>query len=138
VIDKLASLAVDLPEYFLIIAAPYKPDPKDKHSPLPQVAFDKLRVVRQVLHGWDLEYSGMLVVAEHAVNMAKGDHHTWRTCLKVPDKDKWMEVEFEILDKNYSYGMYGTTTKRRDIPPAAKIVCPIWNYSQKGNGVHKA
>jgi hypothetical protein len=49
-----------------------------------------------------------------------------------------MEAEFDMLDKNDSYGMYGTAVKRRNVPSTAKNVRPIWNYSQKGNGVHKA
>jgi hypothetical protein len=51
---------------------------------------------------------------------------------------RWMEAEFDMLDKNDSYGMYGTAVKRCNVPSTSKIVRPIWNYSQKGNGVHKA
>jgi hypothetical protein len=43
-----------------------------------------------------------------------------------------------MLDKNDSYGMYGAPTSRRDVPQDAKVVRPIWNYSQKGSGLHKA
>jgi hypothetical protein len=106
VTDKLASLAVDLPESFWLIVTPYKPDPKDQHSPLPQVALDQLCVVHHVLHGWNLDDPVMLVTAENAGNMAKGTRHTRCTCLKGPDKDKWMEAELYMLDKNDSYGIY--------------------------------
>jgi hypothetical protein len=138
VLATLSTLANVLHECFHLIGAPYKPDANDQQSPLPQVALDQLRVVHHVLHGWDLEDPILLVTAENADTMAKGTHHTRRICLKGPKKDKWMEAEFDMLDKNDSYGMYGTAVKRRNIPSTANIVRPIWNYSKKGNGVHKA
>jgi hypothetical protein len=75
----------------------------------------------------------MLITAANTGNMAKGTHHTRCTCLKRPDKDKWMEAEFNMLNKNDSYGMYGKATKCRDVPSTEKNVDPIWNYSHKGN-----
>jgi hypothetical protein len=138
VLAAFATLADILPDSFQLIVAPYHPNAKDQHSPLPQVALDQLRIVHHVIHGWDLNDPVMLVTAENTDTMAKGTHHTRRTCLKGPDKDKWMEAEFDMRDKNDSYGMYSTAVKRRNVPSTAKIVRPIWNYSQKGNGVHKA
>jgi hypothetical protein len=131
-------LADILPDSFQLIVAPYHPNAKDQHSPLPQVALDQLRIMHHVIHGWDLNDPVMLFTAKNADTMAKGTHHTRRTCLKGPDKDKSMEAEFDMLDKNDSYGMYGTAVKRRNVPSTAKIIRPIWNYSQKGNDVHKA
>jgi hypothetical protein len=43
-----------------------------------------------------------------------------------------------MLDKNDLYGTYGSPSKQHNVPSTAKIVRPIWNYSQKGNGVYKA
>jgi hypothetical protein len=80
----------------------------------------------------------MFVTAESAGNMAKGTHDTHRTCLKGPDKENWMEVEFDMLEKNNVYGMYGSPMKRRNVPSTSKSVCPIWKYIQKGNDVYKA
>jgi hypothetical protein len=100
---KLASLADTHPEAFQLSAAPDRPYTKDQHSTLPQVALDQLRVVHHALHGWDLTNTVMLVTAETAENMANGTHHNLHTCLKVPDKDKWMEAEFDIYDQNDSY-----------------------------------
>jgi hypothetical protein len=34
--------------------------------------------------------------------------------------------------------MYEKPTPRAAVPSSAKVVCPIWNYSQKGYGIHKA
>jgi hypothetical protein len=133
-----AALADILPESFRIIVAPYHPHAKDQHSPLPQVALDQLRVVHHIIHGWDLSDPVVLVTVGNADTMAKCTHHTRRTCLKGPDKDKWMEAELDMLDKNNVYRMYGTAVKRRSAPSTARVVRQIWNYSQKGNGVHKA
>jgi hypothetical protein len=72
------------------------------------------------------------------INMAAGTTHTRRTCLQGPDREKWLEAEYDMLDKNDSYGMYGAPTSRRDVPHDAKVVRPIWNYSQKASGLHKA
>jgi hypothetical protein len=138
VLAAFPALADILPDSFHIIVAPYHPNAKDQHSPLPQVALDQLRIMHHVIHGWDLSDPGMLVTAKNADTMVKDTHHTRRTCVKGPNKDKWMEAEFDMLDKNDSYGMYGTIVKRRNVPSTAKIVRPIWNYSQKGNGGHKA
>jgi hypothetical protein len=138
VLDTFSVLADTLPDSFHIIAAPYKPNTKDQHSPLTQVDLGQLRVVHHVLHGWTLDDPVMLVTAENSATMAKGTHHTHHTCLKGSDKNKWMEAEFDILDKKYSYGMYGTAVKRHHIPSTSRIVRPIWNYNQKGNGIHRA
>jgi hypothetical protein len=94
--------------------------------------------VHHILHGWDLSDPVMLITAENAGNTTKGTYHTHHTCLKGPDKEKWMDAEFGMLDKNNSYGMYGTPTKRGDVPFDAKLIRPIWHYTQKGDGVHKA
>jgi hypothetical protein len=80
----------------------------------------------------------MLVTSKNADNMTTGTTHTRRTCLQGPDRDKWLEAECDMLDKNDSYGMYGKPTSRAAIPPDAKGVRPIWNYSQKKSGIHKA
>jgi hypothetical protein len=80
----------------------------------------------------------MLVTAKNADTMATGTAHTRRTCLQGPDREKWLAAEHDMLDQNDSYGMYGAPTSRRDVPPGAKVVRPIWNYSQKGSGLHKA
>jgi hypothetical protein len=121
-----------------LIVAPYKPCPKYQQAPLSQVAPDQLRVVHHVIHGWDLTEPIMLVTPENADNMATGTRHTRRTCLKGPDREKWLDAEFDMLDKNDSYDMYGAPTKRSAVPPDAKVVHPIWNYSKKGMGLHKA
>jgi hypothetical protein len=70
--------------------------------------------------------------------MAAGTKHTRRTCLKGPDRDKWIGAEFNQLDKHHSYGMYGNPIPRSSVPYDAKVVRPIWNYTQKGSGEHKA
>jgi hypothetical protein len=92
VTTKLASLADTLPESFQLKVPPYKPDATDKNPQLPQMALDQLRVVHHIIHGWDLTDPVMLVTLENAGNMANGTHHTHRTCLKGPDKEKWMEA----------------------------------------------
>jgi hypothetical protein len=92
VLDTFSVLADTIPDSFNIIVAPYKPDAKDQHSPHPQVALDQLRVVHHILHGWTLDDPVMLVTAENAATMANGTHHTCCTCLKGPDKNKWMEA----------------------------------------------
>jgi hypothetical protein len=135
---KLSSLANTILDSFQLIVAPYKPDAKDQHFTLPQVALDQLRVAHHVLHGWDLADPVMVFMAEKVGTMAKGTHHTRRTCLRGADKENWMEAEFKMLDKNDSYRMYGSPIKRRDLPSTSKSVGPIWNYSQKGNGFYKA
>jgi hypothetical protein len=135
---KLSLLANSLPESFKMILSPYNPYATDQHSPLPKVALDQLQVIHHVLHGWDLPDPIMIIAKGNGSTMKKCAHHTRRTCLKGPDKDKWMEAEFDMLDKNNSYGMYGSPTKQHNVPSTAKIVRPIWNYIQKGNGVYKA
>jgi hypothetical protein len=102
------------------------------------VALDQLHVVHHVIHGWSLDDPVMLVTAKNADTMATGTTHTHRTCLQGPDREKWLASEYDMLDKNDSYGMCGAPTSRRDVPPDAKVVRPIWNYSQKGSGLHKA
>jgi hypothetical protein len=79
-----------------------------------------------------------MVAAANASNMAAGTKHTRCTCLLGPDKDKYMAAEYAQLDKHHSYGMWVDAIARRDVPPDAKIVRPIWNYTQKGSGEHKA
>jgi hypothetical protein len=79
-----------------------------------------------------------MVTAANATNMAAGTKHTRRTCLLGPDKDKWLAAEYAQLDKHNSYGMWGDIIARSDVPPDAKIIRPIWNYTQKGSGEHKA
>jgi hypothetical protein len=135
---KLASLSDTNPDYCKMFVALYKPDAKDQYSPLPQVALDQLRVIQHFLHGWDLAVPVMLITAENAGNMSQGTYYTRHTCLKGPYKGKSLESEFEMLDKNDVYGIYGPSIKRCDVPSTVKIVCPIWNYSQKTKGVHKA
>jgi hypothetical protein len=79
-----------------------------------------------------------MVTAANATKMAAGTKHTRRTCVLGPDKDKWMAAEYAQPDKHHSYGMWGDAIACRDVPPDAKIVRPIWNYTQKGSGEHKA
>jgi hypothetical protein len=138
VTEALSTIDVDTQAFLKLIVAPYRPAKKDQDSPLPQVALDKLRIVHHMLHGWSLNDPVMLVTAENTSNMAAGTTHTRRTCLQGPDRDKWLAAEYDMLDKNNSYGMYGAPTSRRDVPHDAKVVRPIWNYSQKGSGLHKA
>jgi hypothetical protein len=136
--EALWTINVDTQSHFKLIVAPYHPEKKDQESPLPQVALDQLRVVHHGLHDWHLANPVMLVTSKNADNMAAGATHTRRTCLQGPYRRKWLEAEQDMLDKNDSYGMYGKPTPRADVPPSAKAVRPIWNYSQKGSGIHKA
>jgi hypothetical protein len=70
-----------------------------------------------------------MVTATNASNMAAGTKHTHRTCSVGPDKGKWLAAEYAQLDKHHSYGMRVDAIARRDVPPDAKIVRPIWNYT---------
>jgi hypothetical protein len=79
-----------------------------------------------------------MVTAANATNMASGKKHTRRTYLLGPEKDKWLAAKYAQLDKHNYYGMSGDAIARRDVPPYAKNVRPIWNYTQKGSGEHKA
>jgi hypothetical protein len=97
------------------------------------VALEQLRVVHHVIDGWSLEDPVMLVTAENADTMAAGTTHTRRTCLQGPDREKWLATEYDMLNKNDSYGMYDAPTSRHGVPRDAKVVRPIWNYSQKGS-----
>jgi hypothetical protein len=138
VMDALATLDVAVHDIVSLIVAPYRPDSKSQASPLPQIAIDQLRIVYLILCGWDLNESILLVTAANATNMADGTKHTRRTCLKGPDRDKWIGAEFNQLDKHHSYGMYRNPIPRSSVPSDAKVVRPIWNYTQKGSGEHKA
>jgi hypothetical protein len=135
---ELWTINVDTQSHFKLILAPYRPEKKYQESPLPQVALDQLSVVPRVLHYWPLADTIILVTSNNTDNMADSANHTRRTCLQGPHRHKWLEAEYDMLDKNDSYGMYGKPTPRAAIPPSAKVVCPICNYSQKGSGIHKA
>jgi hypothetical protein len=76
--------------------------------------------------------------ADHSVNKAGGQRRTCSTCHQDPERGKWIEAEFMQLDKNDPYGIYGVPIKRPNVPHDAKIVDPIWTYSQKGSSIHKA
>jgi hypothetical protein len=121
-----------------LIFAPYRLDPTDQQATSPQVALDQLRIVHHVIHDWDLLDPILMVTAANSSNMAAETNHTHRTFLLGPDKEKWMAAKYAQLDKHHSYGMWGDAISRRDVPPDAKIVRPVWNYTQKGSGEHKA
>jgi hypothetical protein len=80
----------------------------------------------------------MLVTSKNTDNMATGACQTHRTCLNGPDHEKWLYAEFDMLKKKYAYGMYVAPTKHSAVPYDAKVVRHIWNYIQKGTGLHKA
>jgi hypothetical protein len=42
------------------------------------------------------------------------------------------------LDKHHSYDMYGQPVAHHQVPADSNVVRPIWNYSQKAQGEHKA
>jgi hypothetical protein len=107
-------------------------------SPLPQIALDQLRAVHHLLHGWDLADPVLLATSSNASTMASGNVHTRRTCLKGPHRASWIDAEFAQMDKHHSYGMFGLPIPRSALPPSARVVRPIWQYSQKGNGTFKA
>jgi hypothetical protein len=116
---------VDTQTHLKLVVAPYRPDKKDQESPLPQVALDQLRVVDHVLHDWPLANTVMLVTSKNADTMVAGATHTRCTCLQDPYSQKWLEAEYDMLDKNDSYGMYGKPAPRAAIPSSAKVVHPI-------------
>jgi hypothetical protein len=134
----LQALDLSIQASATLLVAPYRPEPKDQDAPLPQIALNQLRVIHHVLHGWDLADPVLMVSAANAITMAHGQKHTRRTCLRVPDRDKWITAEFAQLDKHHSYGMYGQPVARHQVPADSKVVLPIWNYSQKAQGEHKA
>jgi hypothetical protein len=138
VIAQLSKCDISVQPSVSLIVAPYWPDQNDQQVPPPQVALDQLRIVHHVLHGWDLLDPIFTVTAANATNMAAGKKHTHHTCLLGPDKDKWPAAEYAQLDKQNYYGMWGDAIARHDVPPDAKIMRPIWNYTQKGTGEHKA
>jgi hypothetical protein len=70
--------------------------------------------------------------------MASGAVHMCRTCLKGPHRASWIDAEFAQLDKHHSYGMYGAAVPRKAVPSSARVIRPIWQYSQKSNGTFKA
>jgi hypothetical protein len=122
----------------LLTVAAYPPDFSSQSSPLPQIAMDQLRAVHHVINNWDLSDPVLLVTSENAGTMACGAVHTRRTCLKGPHRASWIDAEFAQLDKHNSYGMYGPPVFRKAVPSSARVVRPIWQYSQKGNGTFKA
>jgi hypothetical protein len=116
----------------------YPPDLSTQASPLPQIALDQLRAVHHLLHGWDPADPVLLVTTANASTMASGSVHTRRTCLKGPHRASWIDAEFAQMDKHHSYGMYGPPIPCSAVPSSARVVRPIWQYSQKGNGTFKA
>jgi hypothetical protein len=121
-----------------LTVAEYPPDLSTQASPLPQIALDQLRAVHHLLHGWDLADPVLLFATANASTMASGHVHTRRTCIKGPHRASWIDAEFAQMDKHHSYGMYGPPIPRSAVPPSARVVRPIWQYSQKGNSTFKA
>jgi hypothetical protein len=70
--------------------------------------------------------------------MATDKKHTHLTCLKGHEQEKWIKAKFGQLDKHHFYGMYCQPISLSAVPEDAKLICHIWNYSQKGSGEHKA
>jgi hypothetical protein len=134
----LWQINVDTQSHFQLIVAPYRPAKKDQEAPLPRIALDQLRVVHHVFGNWSLPDPVMLVTSRNADNMAAVTTYMRRTCLQGPYRQKWLDARNDMLHKNDSYGMYGIPIPRSAAPSNAKVVRPIWNYSQKGSGVHKA
>jgi hypothetical protein len=122
----------------LLTVAAYPPDFPSQSSPLHQIALDQLRAVHHVIHNWDLSDPVLLVTSENAGTMASGAVHTRHTCFKGPHRASWIDAEFAQLDKHHSYSMYGALVPRKAVPSSARVVRPIWQYSQKGNGIFKA
>jgi hypothetical protein len=99
---------------------------------------DQLRAVHHVIHGWYFADPILLVTADNAATIYSGQALTHRSCLKGPHRANWIDAEFAQLDKHHSYGMYGPPLSRSAVPYSTKVVRPIWNYSQKGEGTFKA
>jgi hypothetical protein len=108
---------------------PFHPDPTNQQAPLHEVALDQLRIVHQVLHGWDLSEPVLLITMANASNMVDGKKHTHRTCIKGPERDQWINTECVQCDNHHSYSMYGDSVAWSKLQPDAKNVHPIWNYS---------
>jgi hypothetical protein len=130
------------------VVADHKPDPTAQDTPVPQIALDQMHAIHHIFHGWDVCDPVLLIVAadapvtiataKNADTMVKGQNHTLRTCLKGPHRDQWVGAEFKQLDMHHSYGKYGKPLPRLAVPPNTMAVRPIWNYSQKCDGIFKA
>jgi hypothetical protein len=116
----------------------YNLDPSSQLSPLPPIVLDQLWDVHQVLHCLVMSDPVLLITSKNISTMASGTTYTCRTCLKGPHRDAWIEAEFSQLDNHHSYGMYDPPLIRSGVPHSIKVVHPIWQYSQKGNGTFKA
>jgi hypothetical protein len=122
----LSCIDISTHDVITFILTEYPPDHTVQSVMLPQISLDQLRAVHHVIHGWDLDYPVLLVTENNA------------TTLKGPHLTDWIDAGFAQLDKHHSYVMYDLSLSRSAVPPSAKIVGPIWNYSQKGDGTFNA
>ena len=122
-----------------IEVAPHLPDEILQEEPLPQITTDQLRAIHSVITGISdpTECPVLLVTEKNASNMAGNGKLTRKKCLSGPESQEWKDCHFSQLDKQDSYGMYGTPCPRRMVPKKAKIVHLIWNYTQKADGTKK-